>query len=33
MGVEWRPIGAPMEGDDDTVPLYPDDLGRLLPVG
>ena len=33
MWVEWRPIGAPIEGDEDTLPLYPDGLGTLLPVG
>ncbi len=33
MWVEWRPIGAPVEGDADTLPLYPDGLGTLLPVG
>ena len=33
MWVEWRPIGAPIEGDEDTLPLYPDGLGPLLPVG
>ena len=33
MWVEWRPIGAPIEGDADTLPLYPDGVGTLLPVG
>jgi ADP-ribose pyrophosphatase YjhB (NUDIX family) len=33
MFVEWRPVGAPVEGDADTLPLYPDGLGELLPVG
>jgi len=33
MWVEWRSVGAPMEGDHDTLPLYPDGLGALLPVG
>ncbi|HEY3530623.1 MAG TPA: NUDIX domain-containing protein [Nocardioides sp.] len=32
MWVEWRPIAAPVDGDDDTLPLYPDGLGSLLPV-
>ena len=32
MWVEWRPVGASVEGDDDTLPLYPDGLGSLLPV-
>jgi len=33
MFVEWRSVGAPVEGDADTLPLYPDGLGELLPVG
>jgi ADP-ribose pyrophosphatase YjhB (NUDIX family) len=33
MWVEWRPIGAPIEGDADTLPLYPDGVGTLLHVG
>jgi ADP-ribose pyrophosphatase YjhB (NUDIX family) len=33
MWVEWRPVGAPSAGDEDTPPLYPDGLGALLPVG
>jgi ADP-ribose pyrophosphatase YjhB (NUDIX family) len=33
MFVEWRPVGAPIDGDVDTLPLYPDGLGELLPVG
>jgi ADP-ribose pyrophosphatase YjhB (NUDIX family) len=32
MWVEWRPLSAPVEGDDDTLPLYPDGLGDVLPV-
>ena len=32
MWVEWRPVGAPLEGDGDTLPLYPDGLGAVLPV-
>jgi ADP-ribose pyrophosphatase YjhB (NUDIX family) len=32
MWVEWRPIDAPIEGNEDTLPLYPDGLGTLLPV-
>ena len=33
MWVEWRPIADPVEGDGDTLPLDPDGLGTLLPVG
>jgi ADP-ribose pyrophosphatase YjhB (NUDIX family) len=33
MWVEWRPLTDPLEGGDDTLPLYPDGLGTLLPVG
>jgi ADP-ribose pyrophosphatase YjhB (NUDIX family) len=33
MWVEWRPIGAPVEDDENTLPLYPDGVGTLLPVG
>jgi ADP-ribose pyrophosphatase YjhB (NUDIX family) len=33
MWVEWRPIGDPLEGGPDVLPLYPDGLGTLLPVG
>jgi ADP-ribose pyrophosphatase YjhB (NUDIX family) len=32
MWVEWRPIGAPLDGDGDTPPLYPDGLGAVLEV-
>jgi ADP-ribose pyrophosphatase YjhB (NUDIX family) len=33
MWVEWRPVGDAVEGGDDALPLYPDGLGTLLPVG
>jgi ADP-ribose pyrophosphatase YjhB (NUDIX family) len=33
MWVEWRPVADPAEGGDDALPLYPDGLGTLLPVG
>ena len=33
MWVEWRPVDAPVEGGDGVLPLYPDGLGTLLPVG
>jgi ADP-ribose pyrophosphatase YjhB (NUDIX family) len=33
MWVEWRPIGAPPDGDADALPLYPDGLGTALHVG
>jgi ADP-ribose pyrophosphatase YjhB (NUDIX family) len=33
MWVEWRPVGDAAEGGDDALPLYPDGLGTLLPVG
>jgi len=29
--VEGRPIGAPVEGCDNTLPLHPDGLGDLSP--
>jgi ADP-ribose pyrophosphatase YjhB (NUDIX family) len=32
MWVEWRPIESPVDGDHDTLPLYPDGLGDLLRV-
>ena len=33
MWIEWRSTADPGDGGEDALPLYPDGLGTLLPVG